>query len=115
MGKLGVWGLTVAAVVLAALLPSREAEAQDFGQAWIERITHELERERGPLEAKPVTYSAYLGVEYAFDNNLFLTKTSKTSDSIIIPFVQASIAYGEPRFDVEARLLADYKVYMKED
>ncbi len=115
MGKLGVMGLTVAAVVLAALLPSREAGAQDFGQTWIDRITHELERERGPLEAKPVTWSVDAGVEYAFDNNIFLTKDDKKSDSIIIPFVQANIAYGEPRFDLEARLLADYKFYAKED
>jgi hypothetical protein len=115
MGKLGVVGLTVAAVVVAALLPAREAGAQDFGQAWIDRITHELERERGPLEAKPVTYSADVGVEYAYDSNIFLTKTSKKSDSIIIPFVQANIAYGEPRFDIEASLLADYKYYIKED
>jgi len=114
MGKLGVVGLTVAAVVLAALLPSREAGAQDFGQAWIDRITHELERERGPLEAKPVNYSADVGVEYAFDNNIFLTQTGKKSDSIIIPFVQANLAYGEPRFDIEASLLADYKRYIKE-
>src|SRR5436190_18067731 len=107
MGKLGVVGLTVAAVVLGALLPSREAGAQDFGQTWIDRITHELERERGPLESKPVTWSVDAGVEYAFDNNIFLTKTSKKSDSIIIPFVQANIAYSEQRFDLEARLLAD--------
>ena len=40
MGKLGVMGLSVAAVVLSTLLPSREAAAQDFGQAWIDRITH---------------------------------------------------------------------------
>src|SRR5437762_41829 len=69
MGKLGVVGLTVAAVVLGALLPSREAGAQDFGQTWIDRITHELERERGPLEAKPVTWSVDAGVEYAFGKN----------------------------------------------
>jgi len=115
MGKLGVVGLTLAAVVVAALLPSREAGAQDFGQSWIDRITHELEQERGPLQPKPVTYNVDTGVNYAFDNNIFLTKTDKKSDSIIIPFVQASIAYAEPRFDLEARLLADYKFYAKED
>ena len=114
MGKLGVVGLTVAAVVVAALLPSREAGAQDFGQAWIDRVTHELQQERGPLQAKPVTYGAEAGVEYAYDNNIFLTQDNKTKDSIIIPFVQANIEYGEPRFELEARLLADYKRYIKE-
>jgi hypothetical protein len=114
MGKLGVVGLTVAAVVVAALLPAREAAAQDFGQAWIDRITHELERERGPLEAKPVNWSADLGAQYSFDNNIFLTSSGKKSDSIIIPFVQANIEYGEPRFDIEAKVLVDYKRYIKE-
>src|SRR5687768_4706013 len=98
MGKLGVVGLTLAAVVVAALLPSREAGAQDFGQSWIDRITHELEQERGPLTPKPVTYGADFGINYAFDNNIFLTERDKRSDSIIIPFVQAHVEYTEPRF-----------------
>src|SRR5438552_3844154 len=114
MGKLGVVVLLLSAFVVAALLPSREAGAQDFGQSWIDRITHELEQERGPLQAKPVTYTAEVGVNYAYDNNIFLTNTGKKSDSIIIPFVQAGITYGEPRFDLEANLLADYKIYAKE-
>src|SRR5205823_2390995 len=114
MGKLGVVGMLVTAVVVAALLPSREARAQDFGQSWIDRVTHELEQERGPLTPKPVSYEAQAGVDYAYDNNIFLTQRGKKSDSIIIPFVQAGIEYGEPRFDLEARLLADYKVYAKE-
>ena len=89
MGKLGVVGMLVTAVVVAALLPSREARAQDFGQSWIDRVTHELEQERGPLTPKPVSYEAQAGVNYAYDNNVFLTQKSKKSDSIIIPFVQA--------------------------
>ena len=114
MGKLGVVGLTVAAGVLAALLPSRRADAQDFGQSWIDRITHELEQERGPLQAKPVTVAAEAGVNFSYDNNIFLTKQNKTSDTIITPFVQVNFNYGEPKFDVEASLLADYKIYAKE-
>lgn len=114
MGKFGIVGLTVAACAVAALLPSREAGAQDFGQSWIDRITHELEQERGPLQPKPVNVTASAGLNYTFDNNIFLTKTSKKSDSIITPFVQADFNYGEPKFDVEASLLADYKFYAKE-
>src|SRR5262245_31613276 len=109
MGKLGVGGVTVVAWVFAALLPSREAAAQDFGQTWIDRITHELEQERGPLQPKPFNWTAEVGLNYAFDNNIFLTQTNKKSDSIIIPFVQAGFTYGEPKFDIEASLLADYK------
>src|SRR6185295_19952365 len=115
MGKLGVGGLTVAAFVLAACLPAREAAAQDFGQSWIDRITHELQQERGPLQTKPFQFTAEGGINYAFDNNIFLTSSGKKSDSIIIPFVQAGFTYAEPRFDIEASLLANYKIYVKED
>ena len=112
MGKLGVAGIAVAAVVLSALLPS-EARAQDFGQAWIDRITHSLEQERGPLTAKPFNLSAAAGVGYAYDSNLFLTNTGKVSDSIITPFVKADLSYGEAKFDLEASLLANGKIYLK--
>ncbi|MBI3854759.1 MAG: hypothetical protein HY293_03610 [Planctomycetes bacterium] len=114
MGKLGVGGLAAAAFVAFALLPFREAGAQDFGQTWIDRITHELEQERGPLQAKPLNITAQGGVNYAYDSNIFLTNTQRKKDSIIIPFVEAGLTYGEPKFDVEASLLADYKIYVKE-
>jgi len=115
MGKLGVIGLSVAFGAFATLLPAREAAAQDFGQGWIDRITHEQEQDRGPLSPKAFSWTADAGVQYAFDNNIFLTHTDKTSDSIIIPFVQAGISYTEAKFDVEARLLANYKYYTKEN
>src|SRR5712675_396368 len=114
MGKLGVAGLTFAAAILAALLPSREAAAQDFGQTWIDRSTPELQQERGPLQPKPFAWDAQLGVNYSFDSNVFLTNTSKKSDSIITPFAHAGFSYTEPKFDLEGSLLADYKVYTKE-
>lgn len=114
MGKLGAGVVAVTAFVVAALLPSGEAAAQDFGQTWIDRITHELEQERGPLTPKPLHISAEAGVNYAYDNNIFLTQKTKTKDSIIIPFVQVNLQYGEPKFDIEASLLANYKIYVKE-
>src|SRR5580765_4785865 len=107
MGKLGVLSLAVVAGAMTALLPAREAAAQDFGQSWIDRITHEYEQDRGPLNPKAFNWSADVGVQYAFDNNIFLTQTNKTSDSIIIPFVQAGLSYTESRFEVEASLLAN--------
>jgi len=116
MGKLGVIGLSAAAFAVAALLPVREAAAQDFGQSWIDRITHAQEQERGPLQPKAFAWTADAGIQYAFDNNIFLAPSgSRKSDSIVIPFVQAGLTYTEPRFDVEASFLADYKYYTKED
>jgi len=114
MGKIGVLSLAVAAGAISALLPASEAAAQDFGQSWIDRITHEYEQDRGPLSPKAFNWTADAGVEYTFDNNIFLTQTNKTSDSIIIPFVQAGLSYSEPRFEVEGSLLGDYKAYAKQ-
>jgi len=116
MGKLGMGAVTAAAVAVFALLPSREAAAQDFGQAWIDRITHELEQERGPLAPKPLDVTGTAGVNYAYDNNIFLADTGpgKKKDSIVIPFLQVDLNYAEPRFDIEASFLGNYKRYFKE-
>src|SRR5215831_3870814 len=116
MRKLGAGAVAAAAFAVFALAPSRDASAQDFGQSWIDRITHIIEQERGPLQPKPVNVTAEAGVNYVYDNNIFLADTGpgKKKDSIIIPFVQAGISYAEPRFDIEASLLADYKRYFKE-
>src|SRR5882672_195516 len=115
MGKLGVFGIAVAASAVAAFLPAREATAQDFGQQWIDRITHLQEQERGPLNAKPFNITGDAGVQYAFDNNIFLTQNDKTSDSNVIPFVQANFNYSESRFELEGSVLANYKIYVKEN
>jgi hypothetical protein len=115
MGKLGVIGLSAAAFAVAVLLPAREAAAQDFGQGWIDRITHTQEQDRGPLQPKAFTWNADAGVQYAFDSNIFLTQNNKKSDSIVIPFVQADLSYTEAKFELEARLLANYKYYTKEN
>ncbi|HLY73197.1 MAG TPA: hypothetical protein VKU80_03690, partial [Planctomycetota bacterium] len=72
MGKLGVLSLAVGAIAISALLPAREAAAQDFGQSWIDRITHEYEQDRGPLSPKAFNWTADAGVEYAYDSNIFL-------------------------------------------
>src|SRR6185503_9385507 len=113
MGKFGIGAVAAAAMSFFALVPSREAWAQDFGQSWIDRITHELEQERGPLTAKPLDVHLTAGVNFAYDNNIFLSDTgSKEKDSIIIPFVQVDLNYSEPRFDIEASFLGDYKRYL---
>lgn len=114
MGKLGV-SFAVAVGVFATLLSAREASAQDFGQGWIDRITHEQEQDRGPLTPKAFSWTGDAGVQYAFDNNIFLTQNNKKSDSIVIPFVQAGMSYTEPRFEFDARVLANYKYYTKEN
>jgi len=115
MGKLGTIGISAAAFAVAAFLPIKFAAAQDFGQQWIDRVTHEIEQERGPLQPKAFSWNAAAGVQYSYDNNIFLTESNKKSDNIIIPFVQANLGYTSSNLELEADLLADYKYYVKEN
>ncbi|MBI2933107.1 MAG: hypothetical protein HYY16_15795 [Planctomycetes bacterium] len=102
-----------AVLILCAAFPA-SAAAQNFGQEWIDRVTHELEQE-GPLTAKPVKLQGFAGLAYFFDDNVFLDEDSAESDSIIVPWVRGRVDYSEPNFDAVADLLLNYKAYTSED
>lgn len=106
---------TAVALIVLSLAVSDAAEAQDFGREWIDRVTHQLEQERGPLRTKPVEWSVSGGVAYQFDDNVYLQEEDEVDDSIIIPFARLSAAYADPQFEVEGDLLANYKIYADED
>jgi|ERR1043166_2966472 hypothetical protein len=93
--------------------PAASALAQDFGIEWIDRVTHEMERERGPLQASALSWTASAGAAYAYDNNVFLTESNRQHDSVVIPFVRGRLDYAEPHFDASADLLFDYKIYSR--
>jgi hypothetical protein len=103
-----------AAVVFAVALPA-VARAQDFGREWLDRVTHEVQTERGPLATKAVEWHAVGGVEYYHDDNIFLSDKNEIDDSIVIPFVGASIEYSESRFEIRAEFLGNYKLYSDSD
>jgi hypothetical protein len=105
---------SVAVVVFAVALPAA-VRAQDFGREWLDRVTHEVQTERGPLGTKPVEWHVVGGVEYYHDDNIFLADQNEIDDSIIIPFAGASIEYSESRFEVKAEFLGNYKVYSDSD
>ena len=90
------------------------ASAQDFGSAWIDRVTHELIEEGGQLSAHPVEYKASAGVLFSWDNNIFLTHTNRTASGVIIPFASASLEYAQPNFDAAADLSVNYNWYTKD-
>jgi hypothetical protein len=106
-------------VVASVLALPAAASAQDFGREWLDRVTHTLEQERGPLTARPLEWHAGGGVAYVFDDNVYLrgngAVNQKVSDSVIIPFISGKLRYVEPRFEVEADLLANYKFYVNEE
>lgn len=95
----------------ALLLCAVPALAQDFGVAWIDKILHETQAERGPVKAKPFDLYAAGGVAYYYDSNVFLEEDDEDSDSIVIPFANLRVAYSEPRFEIQADLLVNYNWY----
>jgi hypothetical protein len=97
-----------AALWVFAILFCTAAEAQDFGTAWIDRVTHQLIDEEGPLNPHPVEFKASAGELYSYDSNLFLTHTNHTSDSIFTTFANAGLKYAQPVFDAEADLTVNY-------
>lgn len=108
-------GRTAVALVVLSLAVPASASAQEFGVEWIDRVTHQLEVERGPLRTKPVEWSATGGVAYQFDDNIFLSEDDEVDDSIIIPFARLRAAYADQKFEAEGDLLANYKIYSDED
>ncbi len=104
----------VAAVFLTLAVPAA-VRAQDFGREWIDRVTHEVQVDRGPLSTKPVEWHVVGGVEYYHDDNIFLSDKKEVDDSIIIPFAAASIEYSEQRFEAKADFLGNLKFYSDDD
>ncbi len=91
------------------------AVAQDFGTDWIDRVSNQLTSERGPLSVKPWELHATGGVAYYFDDNVYLMENDEVDDSIIIPFVRATLDYSEPRFEFAMDALLNYKYYLDDD
>ncbi len=102
---------TLVVMAVALVASAAPAWAQDFGVEWIDRVSHELQQERGPLKPKAVDFHALGGVAYYYDSNVFLEEDNEDSDSVIIPFAGGRFEYAEPRFAIEADLLANYKYY----
>ena len=105
--------LTLPFAALFTILISASAYAQDFGTGWIDRISHELIEEEGPLTPRPLDLHATAGMLFSYDDNIFLTHTNRTSSGIFIPFAGTSLKYAEQNFDASADLLANYNIYTK--
>jgi hypothetical protein len=101
------------AAVLLSLAPS--GAGQDFGRDWIDRVSHELQQERGPLKEMPAAFTGTAGLAYYHDSNVFLEETGKDADSVLIPFVRGRVDYAEPRLEAAADLLVNYKIYFDQD
>ena len=102
------------AVPVILFLCALPASAQHFGSDWIDRITHRLEADRGPLEERPVDVQVWGGAAYYFDDNIFLEEKNEDDSGIIIPFARARLEYQELRLQVEVDVLANENYVLEE-
>jgi hypothetical protein len=85
--------------------------AQDFGKAWIDRVTHTLIEEESQLTPQQVTWNFVAGELYSYDSNIFLTHSDRENDSIFTTFAGVGVKYAEQNFDAEGDLLINYNAY----
>jgi len=97
--------LLAAALALSA---AASAGAQDFGQQWVDRVTREIQIDRGPLPTRPVVHEIYMGAIGYYDDNYFLRAKNEESQSAVVPFIRARVDYSERQVDAAADLLASY-------
>ncbi len=88
---------------------------QDFGVDWIDRVTRELQAERGPFDPRPLAWTASAGVAWYHDDNLFLEDSGEDSDSVLVPFARGRLDYQDPSVSLAADLLLDHKWYSDAD
>jgi hypothetical protein len=108
--RFNLLGISIFTMVLAGT-----ASAQDFGTQWIDRVTHQLIEEQGPLNPRPLDVHASVGEIYSYDTNLFLTNTNRERDSIFTTFGSVGLTYAQPSFDAEADLTVNYNAYVHND
>lgn len=80
----------------------------------MDRVTHRLDLERGPIDPQPVDVQAWGGVAYYFDDNIYLEDGDEDDSSIIVPFVRGRLTYQEMRLEAELDVLANHNFVIDE-
>ncbi len=91
------------------------AAAQDFGSEWIDRVTHQLVQEKGPLSPRPIDLHLYGGERVYFDDNIFLESSQEDSDTIFVTYGGGTLVYQETNFEAALDALVNYNHYVHED
>lgn len=91
------------------------ASAQDFGQEWMDRVTHQLEQEQAPLRPQPFEMKFFAGERVYYDNNVYLEENEKDGDTVLVSYGNVRLAYVEENFDAALDLLANYNYYVHEE
>lgn len=110
-------GISTRLVVPVFLCLSAAAYAQDFGTEWIDRVTHQIEQDRGPLSPKDADLQIFLGERVYYDNNVFLEEDSDKAegDTVFVTYGNVRLTYAETHFDAALDLLANYNHYVHEE
>ncbi len=103
----------ILALVCLALFPA-SAFADSLGTEFIDRVTHEVQQEEGPLSTRPVDFHVYGGVYGYYTDNLFLAPHRHADgDSAAIGFARARVDYVDSHLEVAAELLVNFDYYME--
>lgn len=106
-------GIFVRALGLALLLSSR-AVADNQVIDWLDRVTHDVQREEGPLSTRPVDFHVYGGVYAYYTDNLYLAPNRHADgDSAGMAFGRATIDYAGTELELSADVMASFDYYME--
>lgn len=95
-------------------LASLQALADDLSTNWIDRVTHEIQKDEGPLSTKPIELHGYTGIVAAYTDNLFLTDNRRANgDSSLTAFGRGTVDYADARTEVAVDLLVNFDYYME--
>lgn len=90
------------------------AFADNFGTDWIDRITHEVQKEGGPLSNRPVDFHVYGGVYGYYTDNLFLGNNHDADgDWAALGFARGRVDYSDSKLELAAELLVNYAYYLE--
>lgn len=104
--------LAVSAFLLF-LAPSL-ARANNLAVEWLDRVTHEVEQQDGPLSTRPLDLKVRTGLYGYYTDNLFLEPNNTSSgDSAVIGLAGARLDYADARFEATADALVNFDYYME--
>lgn len=99
-------------VLTLILLPVMQAFADPVALDWMDRVTHEVQQEDGPLSDKPLQWHVYGGVFGYYTDNVFLTPNRfRKDDYVAVPFLRGRVDYQDARWETAADLLLSYDAY----
>ncbi|MEK7469165.1 MAG: hypothetical protein AAB074_17460 [Planctomycetota bacterium] len=100
-----------AVFLLACALPSF---ADNLATEWMDRVTHEVQQQEGPLSTRPVDFHLYGGVYGYYTDNLFLANNRDADgDSAVIGLARARIDYVDSQLEISADAMVNFDYYME--